>query len=166
MMLLLELLSFYHTMVNTQTGYSHIYNRLCWCSILPQLLSMVLTAETKMSNSSLSNMVHVDSLVSWSSLWSVSQSSATSTDDLYTCTPPHYSNQLEYYEEFGYPDLPVTAGQQYLSPQSPSPCIQAAEKIRLHKQVRCYQSFMSHYLTPSLTTHRHKRKNPASPLRT
>lgn len=50
----------------------------------------------------------------------------------------HYmpGNQLEYYEMYGYPELPVTAGQQYLSPQSPSPC----EKMALRRTVLKVQS--------------------------
>lgn len=69
----------------------------------------------------------------WSSPWSVSQSSGF-TDPWMGTTPPRYCNQLEYYEEFRYPELPITAGQQYLSPQSPSPSIQVAARHNLFKK--------------------------------
>ena len=46
-----------------------------------------------------------------------------------TSSPESWSgNQLAYFEKYGYPSLPATAGQQYLSPQSPSPCEKLASK--------------------------------------
>ncbi|KZP04895.1 hypothetical protein FIBSPDRAFT_903933 [Athelia psychrophila] len=57
-------------------------------------------------------------------------SSASQSDMSQSCNSMH-GNQLGYYEAYGYPDLPVNAGQQYLSPQSPSPC----EKIAMRRTV-------------------------------
>jgi hypothetical protein len=41
---------------------------------------------------------------------------------------PQCGNQLEYYERFGYPKLPDTAGEQYLPNPDPSPCEKVAER--------------------------------------
>ena len=45
-----------------------------------------------------------------------------------------YRKQLEYYERFGYPKLPDTAGEQYLPNPDPSPCEKASER-RWRKKV-------------------------------
>ncbi|KZP02911.1 hypothetical protein FIBSPDRAFT_905426 [Athelia psychrophila] len=37
-------------------------------------------------------------------------------------------NQLAYFEKHGYPSLPKTAGQQYISPEGSSPCVGAARR--------------------------------------
>lgn len=60
------------------------------------------------------------------------------SSDPYSCPSPYMmGNQLEFYKKYGYPELPDTAGQQYLSPQSPSPCVRAtsrttSQKVRIH----------------------------------
>ncbi|KZP28707.1 hypothetical protein FIBSPDRAFT_994265 [Athelia psychrophila] len=59
---------------------------------------------------------------------SQSDMSQSQSDMSQSCNSMH-GNQLEYYEPYGYPDFPLNAGQQYLSPQCPSPC----EKIAMSR---------------------------------
>ena len=70
-----------------------------------------------------------------------------------TCSPYFESvvQHMEFLKMNGYPALPSTAGQQYLSPQSPSPCAKLALRQRVAQQMSSVLQAMSFFSAIKIT---------------